>query len=251
MRYFRAFLMTLGMFSAIPAPENIWDADLMPMMLPCLPVIGALIGAVWYGVALLLGLAGFSPMIQSAAVMLAPFILCGFIHAEGYMDTADAVFSRRSAEEKKRILKDPHAGAFGVIALAVLFLLQFCAVFTFVSSQSCLIMVVFIPILSRCAAGAATLNCRAMSDTGYAALFKQNTKPRHTVFICVLAVIAAVLAWYSSGSAGLIILFTEVLAGVLAAAWLYRQFGGLSGDLGGFIITVSELAGVLCLAVLA
>ena len=250
MRYFRALLMSLGMFSTLLIPRNIWDDKLLPLMLPCLPVTGAIIGTLWYVIALLVRMADIPPLIQSAAAMLAPFALCGFIHTDGYIDTADAIFSRASLDEKKRILKDPRVGAFGAISLAVLFLLEFCATATIVLSKGNYCTLIFIPILSRCCAGAAMLNMKAMSDTGYAATFKANSKLSHTVFICVVGVLAAATAWLFAGNIAIIVLIVEAIAGVLAMAWTYRQFEGLSGDLCGFIITVGELAGILCLAVL-
>ena len=249
MRYIRAFLMSLGMFSAIPTP-NIWEDRLMPMMLPCLPVIGALIGVIWYGIIFLLRLANVPPLIQGALAMLAPFALCGFLHADGYMDASDAIFSRRGIEDKKRILKDPNVGAFGVIAIVIAFLLQFSAMVTVTSTERNIYLIICIPILSRCIAGAAMLNCRAMFEIGFAASFKADTKPVHTVFICLFALFPTVAAGFLTATA-IIVILTEVLAGILATAWTYRQFYGLSGDLCGFIITVSELAGVLCMAIIA
>ena len=43
------------------------------------------------------------------------------------MDCADAVLSRRDLETRRKILKDSHVGSFAVVALCVLFLIEFAA----------------------------------------------------------------------------------------------------------------------------
>ena len=41
------------------------------------------------------------------------------------MDVCDALLSRRDKQEKLRILKDPHTGAFAVISVVMLFIVNF------------------------------------------------------------------------------------------------------------------------------
>jgi len=165
------------------------------------------------------------------------------------MDTADAVFSRRNLEEKKRILKDPHMGAFAVIAIIVILLFQFSAVYTILGSQKNVLAFIFIPVISRCTAGIAMLNLKPVFDTGYAVSFRRNSKPRHTVFICILAASCFLASWFVIGIAALALL-AGALTGIIVTIYLYKQFQGISGDLSGSIITVSEFAALLCMALL-
>jgi len=249
MSLIKGFIMSLGMFSIIPVPGNSWNDKYMPMVIPNLPLVGALLGFIWYGLAYALTKLSVPLMIHSAIVLFIPFILSGFIHADGYMDTADAVFSRKDLDEKKRILKDPHLGAFAVIAIAGLFILQFSAVHTIIEAQKKLLTFAFIPVISRCVAGIAVLKLKPAFETGYNAAFRAGTKPRHTVFICVLALICFSAAWFTLGFSGLPVL-AEALAGIAAIIYLYKQFQGISGDLSGCVITVSEFAALFCMALL-
>ena len=163
------------------------------------------------------------------------------------MDTADAVFSRRSIDEKKRILKDPHIGAFAVIALVGLILFQFGAVYTIVESQKDLLIFILIPVVSRCIAGITALRLKPIFETGYIKSYKQGTKIGHTVFICILIALCGTVAWLLLGITALPLL-AAVAAGIITACYLYKQFQGISGDLSGCIITVSEFAALLCMA---
>jgi len=249
MRIIKGFIMSLGMFSIVPVPKSSWDDKYAAIVTPALPPVGLLIGVLWYGLSFLLSISQIPLIIKSALILFIPFVLSGFIHVDGYMDTADAVFSRRSIDEKKRILKDPHTGAFAVIALAGLLLFQFCAVYTIIDSQKELMIFAMIPVVSRSVAGIAALRLKPVFETGYVASFKTGTKTGHTVFICVLVILCCASAWLTLGVTALPLL-AGIAAGIIAVCYLYRQFQGISGDLSGCIITVSEFAALLCMALL-
>ncbi len=239
--------MSVGMFSILPVPKNSWDERCLPWIIPWMPVVGGLIGIVWYAVAR--GTVDLPLPIRSAVVLLTPFVLSGFLHLDGYMDTADAYFARRDLEEKRRILKDSHVGAFAVIALACLLLLQFCIVETMLAEKKSLIAFVFIPILSRCAAGLMLLHLKPMSASGFAAQFKRNVGKRHVLFLGAFLSIALAGALSSRGSvflASAVVLFT----GGSAMLYLANQFQGVSGDLCGCAITLSELSGLLAVSLI-
>jgi len=238
----KGFLMSLGMFSIIPVPRNSWNEKYMPLVIPALPVVGLLIGLLWYGAARLLFRLDVPPFMTSAFLLLIPFVISGLIHVDGFMDTADAVLSRRPLEDKKRILKDPNAGAFSVVAIIVIMLLQLSAVHTLVEAWrpiNCLlamISLIAIPIVSRCTAGAALILCKPIFETGYNVSFREGAKRRHLVFICALGLIGSVLAPWA------------LLSGILMAVYLYRQFKGMSGDLCGCIIVASECIALIAMA---
>lgn len=52
-----------------------------------------------------------------------PLLITGGFHVDGFMDVQDAFNSYKPKEEKLKILKDPHIGAFEVISLGILVLL--------------------------------------------------------------------------------------------------------------------------------
>ena len=245
----KGFLMSLGMFSIIPVPKNSWNEKYNSLLMPSLPLVGLIIGFVWYGVSYALQYFSVPLLINSVIVLFVPFILSGLIHADGYMDTADAVFSRRDLTEKKRILKDPNTGAFAVISIIGLILFQFCIIHTILDQQKPLWVFVFIPVMSRCIAGIAVLNIKPLFESGYQVMFKKDSKPRHTIFICLFTVALFFTAWFKL-DISLFPLLSGVLAGILTAIYLYRHFKGLSGDLCGSIIIISEFSALLCLALI-
>ena len=84
------------------------------------PVVGALIGAalgaVWWGAARV-----WPPIVAAALVVVADLALTGMLHFDGLIDSADGLLPHLSRERRLDVMSDPHVGAFGVIvAVAVL-----------------------------------------------------------------------------------------------------------------------------------
>jgi len=249
-RLFKGFYMSLGMFCAIPLPVNIWDDDCANLMMPCMPVIGILLGALWWGLGELLLFLGLNLLLISAVMTVFPFIITGLLHLDGYMDTNDAILSRRPLEDKLRILKDPHTGAFSVIALVILFILQFPATYSAIANnRGFLILFMIIPVVSRCCSGFAVLTVPVMAQSGYANLFRKNVHMPHRLFIVLLLIITYAVSFIFAHLTGIIIVFAVVLGYVCAMAYAYKEFKGISGDLAGYAIVISELCGIFALAV--
>ena len=122
-RIVRAFFMALGMFTAIPCPFRPWNEEDRGLMLATLPLVGAVLGGLWYALSLLAQ--RWLPATAPEIVTALPWLLTGLIHLDGFMDTSDALLSWRPLEDRLRILKDAHAGAFAIIAMILLALFSF------------------------------------------------------------------------------------------------------------------------------
>ena len=248
-RFFKAFFMAFGMFCAVPLPFHVWDDACMNLVIPCFPLIGVLLGGLFWGIARLLVLGGIHTVLMAAILTVTPFLLTGFLHVDGFMDTSDAVLSRRPMEDKLRILKDPHTGAFAVIALAVLIVLQFAAVYVICDEKKNFTLLLFINVMSRCCSAAAFLCLRALPQSGYAAMFRQNTHVRHKLFVIAIALSTTALAYYFTGPAGLAVMASTFLGFSCAMAYAYRDLQGVSGDVTGSSLVLGELCGLIALAV--
>ena len=249
-RLFRGFCMSFSMFCSVPFPFHIWDESCHNLVLLFFPVIGAFMGLLWWGIIELLLMSGIHPVLTSAAAGLVPYIAAGFLHLDGYMDTCDAVLSRRPVEEKLRILKDPHTGSFAVIMLAVLFILQFAAAFVIIEKGNYIKLLITIPVISRCCSAFSIMCLKKMEQSGYANMFGKNITARHKIFIIIILILAAALSFYLAGINGLIAT-AAIMAGFTAAmAYKYNNLGGVSGDLAGCALVTGELCGLIAMAVI-
>lgn len=248
-RLCNGFCMSLSMFSIIPCPQ-IWDDSAIVLVLPMLPLIGAVIGAFWYAFSALLSWISAPIMLRAALVLLFPLFMSGFLHIDGYMDTCDAIFSRAELSKKLAILKDSHVGAFAVIALCVYLLTGFAAVYTALERGSDLTALYFLPILSRCVAGIAALNIKPISESGYAASFRKNAISAHTAALVVQGVLCLTASALLADVKLLAVMCATLAGGLMFCFYSARQLGGISGDLCGFIIVGGELCALLALSVL-
>jgi len=237
-RYLKGFYMSLGMFCFIPLPFKRWDESCLNLVLPCFPLIGILLGIIWRFSAQALVYYRIHIMLASAILTVMPFILSGFLHLDGYMDTCDAIFSRRPFEEKLNILKDSHTGAFSVIMLAVLFVFQFASMYAVIDIRKNLMPLIAIPVISRCCSTLALICLKAMPQSGYGNMLNQNVRVSHKLFVIITAILTALLSYLFSGFRGLAVVLLTVLGFAGAAAYSYKEFKGFSGDLTGFSLII-------------
>lgn len=243
MKVIRAFFMCLGMFSAIPCPYRPWDEDARSLMTACLPVLGAVIGALWYLIAVL-ARAILPEMLGASLVAAAPFLLTGFMHLDGFMDSADALLSWRPLEQRQKILKDVHCGSFAVVAVVLLAIGMFAAASDAMPGD--LRTLVLIPAASRCMSAFCVTALKPIGHSEYAAMNKNFATPAAAA---VMLLIAFVTGGVWIGANAVLSLAAVVFGYAAAMIWASRTMDGVSGDLAGYSLCVGELCGLAALSI--
>ena len=237
--------MAWGMFLSVPCPFPKWDEKARGRMLACLPLIGILIGALWALAAFLLGRFACPKPIAAFVLAMLPFLLTGFLHLDGYSDVCDAILSRRDLETRQKILKDPHIGAFGVIAIALLLLAQFAL---FLSAKTpalsfrALLPLALIPVATRALAAMAVTLLKPMKTSQYARMDKTGAK-KHIFLPMLMLIASTALPLVFCGLHGLAPL-ASALFYCLFALRGYRNLDGMNGDISGYALTLGELFGI-------
>lgn len=241
-KWIHGFFMAWGMFLAVPCPYKKWDEKALDIMLVFLPAVGLFVGGFWALAAFLAKLLSFPAGVTAALLSALPWAITGFIHLDGFMDVCDAALSRRDLETRRKILKDPHTGAFAVISLGLLMLVSFAVCLSWEYSAEKLIPLALIPAASRACAGIAVLGLKPMITSQY-------SRKRNKLFIIPLAVLLTAAIALPAAFMGL-----SGLAPAAAAAgyWLFtaygcKQLGGMNGDISGFALTLGELIGIIVL----
>lgn len=236
----QGFVIAFSMYSKIPMPKMEWNSKNMKYCLCYFPLIGLVIGLVmnlWYRLALY---AEFGLVFRTAVLILIPVVITGGIHLDGLLDTADALSSYKTQEEKLEILKDSHAGAFAIIVGICYFVLYF-GVFSEVTADKMLVIGLGF-VLSRAFSGLGLVTLKKARNTGLLRTFADAAANKKVmlvmaVYIAVTAVVMVLLnPLYGSVSFGL----------ALLTFWWYRsmayeKFGGITGDLAGCFTQVCEL----------
>ncbi|MEA5048528.1 MAG: adenosylcobinamide-GDP ribazoletransferase [Eubacteriales bacterium] len=237
----RSIATAFAMFSRVPMPRVEWKPENRKDTLACFPLVGLLLGillAGWYALAKWLSL---DSVLFSLGIFLLPILYTGGIHLDGFCDTVDALSSRAEPERKREILKDPHLGAFAVIGVSTYLITYFALGTELVYDDQIIFLLFFVPVLSRSVAGYVSI----ASDAGGAGLLtamrdaaaERPAKQVLGIWFCLASL--AMLA--VSPLAGLVVVLAAVACGWLVWRMAKRQFGGMSGDLAGFLVQVSEL----------
>ena len=241
MKLVKVFFMAFGMFTSLPCPWRPWDEDARDMMLVTLPIVGAVLGLLWAALGAL-GNAALVPTLNAALVAALPWLLTGFIHLDGYMDTCDAILSWRPLEQRLRILKDSHTGAFAVVGLGLLMMFTYASTVSFTGDVFRTLL--FIPVVSRCGSAFCVLSLKPIGHSEYA---NTEGKSAQRMAVAAMWIVAIIACWLWLGRP-VIALAVETLAYALAMLWGYRTLKGVSGDVAGFALTVSECASLMALA---
>ena len=275
-KYITGFFMAWGCFTVIPCPYKKWDENARDQMLFALPFIGLIVGWLWYGVYLLLWKALAIPHLI-AAVILAffPMLLTGFIHIDGFMDCCDAIGSRRPREDKLRILKDSHVGAFACIGIAFWAMIGTGAMdavllapevteagsvgFLTIGKVNMTPCLILIPAVSRFMSAISVWNYPPLPTSQYnrtSGAGAGGRKPVGAMVLVMLLIFAIffVVVEFSTFthliSRTELVFVIEMVAYYLACMHARRQLGGMSGDISGYSITVAETAALLAVALL-
>ena len=240
----RAAIIAFSMYSRIPMPMFEWKEEDMKYAMCFFPAIGAVIGAVFFGMYLLLARILTGKILAAGILLAVPLFITGGIHMDGFMDTCDARASYGDREKKLGILKDTHTGAFAVI-FGGLYLILYAAATELDEGSALLTAIGF--ILSRALSGLSTATFPEARKHGMLADFMKDARKK-TVAVCMLVIffLAAFLELLFGGICGGVVVITTVL---IFLWYRHMEFGGVTGDLAGFFLQICEL-GILLAAVI-
>lgn len=204
--------------------------------------VGALLGATAYGLARFLPPAVAAPLAVAVAVLVT-----GAIHLDALADAADAL-GARSREQALEIMRDHHIGAFGAAALALDVLVKSAAVAALARGVEVVTAAAAAGALARVAAVVLAAALPYARAEGVAAPFVTASRLRCAAASVVGIAVALVLVRATGAAivvAGLVI--TVVLA------WTARRaLGGVTGDVLGAAVEITEtLALVVAVALYA
>jgi len=163
---------------------------------------------------------------------------------DGLMDTYDALAGGHDRERRLEILRDPHVGAFGVVAVVLLLLAKVSALAA-LPGESRLWTIVLVPCLSRWAILVVMDRFPYVRQKGLGAPFLQGSSRRSLLVGSALALVATLIL---TGPVGLLLALAAGLVAWAVGAWAKRCIGGVTGDIYGAACETSE-AVVLALAV--
>lgn len=231
-------LAAVALLTALPVPGRLRAPG---TGLAWFTVAGLLVGALAAGCWLLAAWVWPGTLVPAALAVIALAAVTGMLHLDGLADVADAALAPVDRERRIAILHDVHHGTFGVVAVALVLLLQVAALSACSPRHGALLLLVS-PAAAR---GALPLAMRALpplpaSRMAAAARDGASTRTAVVSLACSLAAPAMLAAF-----AGLMVWAVVVVSVAGVAALLARRFGGLNGDALGAAVELSQTAGLL------
>jgi len=234
---FKGFFGALGFLSIFPVGRDNRGSACFSRTMIFFPLAGLFLGGVLCGLDKLFSLCGFPSLLSAAAVTLALAFLTGGMHLDGLADTADGFFSGKSGPDILAVMRDPHIGSMGTIALAGDLLLK-TALLAALDGSSRSAALLLMCLLSRWSAIPAMAIFPYARLEGKARVFISSVG-RSTVYLSTFA--ALFFAWVVRGREG--ILLSAAVFGVtfLFGRFSSKKIGGITGDTLGANIEISEL----------
>lgn len=236
------------MYSKIPTPTVEWEEKAVQYSFCFFPIVGVFIGILelaWWQVAKSIGINSF---FYASLATCIPLLLTGGIHMDGYMDTMDAKHSWQSKERRLEILKDPHLGAFAVITAFIYMILYLGAASEIASLLECALVSIGF-VLSRAYSSMAFSFYEPAKKEGTFYYFASTANKKAIVIVQSIIIIAC--------GVGLVLLQPVIGGAIFISAFLTflyygrmskKMFGGVTGDLAGYFLQISELVTILLVA---
>jgi adenosylcobinamide-GDP ribazoletransferase len=245
----QAFLAALHFLTIVPAPGDHQPQDIdWWRATGWYPAVGLLVGIVLAG--LDWGLSLVWPRSVTGALVLAAWVaLTGALHLDGFVDSCDALLASVPRGRRLEILRDVHAGTFGLVGAVLLLLAKYA---TLVSLPAGLRgpSLVLVPILGRWTMTAAVMvypYARPGPGLGRKAKAGRGWRPLALATGTALTG-CAIAAWAGLGWGALVALLLSAALAFAVAQWMHARLGGLTGDTYGAICELVEVASLLLLS---
>jgi adenosylcobinamide-GDP ribazoletransferase len=247
-RFLRALRLAFAFLTIVPVRVREGEATEAELAASrfAYPVVGIAIGLFLAALSELLDWLHAPGSIAAFLLVAAGAVISGGLHLDGLADSADGLFLWESAERRLAVMRDPHAGSFGVAAIVLVLLGKFAALDHLASSARGM-AILSASTISRSLILVSAGSARYARPEGTGRVLVEATRRRDAIGA---ALVAIALGGVFSRGPGL-------LAGIaaLALAWTItryaaRRLGGITGDVLGALIELGELTVLVILGLI-
>lgn len=235
----KPLILALGFLTRLPVPRVAADEDDFARAIRLYPVAGLAIGLIvvaagWLG-------AQVDPWVGALAALAAWVGVTGALHLDGLADLSDGLGAAHGDRSRLlSVMADPHIGSFGTIALVMQLLAKLVLMHAIPPSDWA--MLLLIPAVARIGPLVWARWLPPLKPGGLGAMVERAVRP---VDLIVWAVALAVL----TGVWPLFAMAVPAIAGL--ALWFRYRLGGVTGDVHGAGIELTETVLLLGVALYA
>ena len=205
------------------------------------PLVGAIIGTVLAIFAF--GITSLStpstvPLI-AALTLIVWVLITGALHLDGLADSVDALVGGFGDRQRTlEIMKDPTSGPMGVVALILVLLVKFTALWLLIAAQNWQ-GVLIAPLIGRSALIALFLSTPYVRKGGLGALISEHM-PRQSSMIILAGALALVATIVGFSTIWLLLVGAGVFA--ISRVIMMARLGGTTGDGAGALAELIEMS---------
>ena len=233
--------LALSLLTIIPARVR-WPEEGGTQVAGWFPAVGGLIGLIGYGIAKGFEATPFvqrAPLVIAALIVLVWALLTRLLHYDGLADVADGYWGSHDVSRRLDIMSDSHTGAFGAAAVSLVSILMVASVGSILSAPHELPLLI-VPVFSRFAATAAAWLGKPARPGGLGRSVMGRPTASAVLVAAVALGLAAYAAWLGFQVAGLVICGVGMLFALGVPHVLSLRFCGVTGDVMGASVLITE-----------
>lgn len=242
MRACRDAAAAFTLLTALPlraeAPEPDRGADIAGWF----PAVGLALGLLGWGVAHLAewrGLTGPSMLLVSALLVAAWALATRMLHWDGLADVADGFWGSHEPARRLEIMADSHTGAFGAAAVALTAIVEVTAVAAIITRPHQLPLLV-VPLFARLAATFAAWLGKPAKPGGLGRSIMGRPSVGGLAAAVVVVAVGVGGVVYAYGGLGIVFAAFSLFTAAAVPHLLSKRFGGVTGDVMGASVLVTE-----------
>jgi adenosylcobinamide-GDP ribazoletransferase len=252
-RPLRDLALAITMLTIVPL-RAMWPEEESPDVAGYFPAAGVLLGVFGYALAygpVVIGVP-FSSGSVPHSLLLAALLVTGWglltrlLHWDGLADVADAFWGSHEPARRLEIMSDPHTGAFAAAAVTLVGMVQVTAVSVLIG-EGALLAIAAAPVLGRFGAVFGSWFGVSVKQSGLGAAVTRRPRAASALFaIAVLGVVALLCA--NAGVWPMVGVLASVVIALGVPHLLASRFGGITGDVLGASVLLTETAALIVFA---
>lgn len=203
------------------------------------PLVGLLSALPGYFVVKYLSHLGVHSLASAAVYLAVSELITRFMHMDGLADVGDAIGASKDKARRLEVMSDSSIGAFGAVSIALALILKFAFIYVVIALSYYEILIVAAALARMAAVFSAYLGSPAKNEgLGVSVCSKPGVIEIMTIAVQLAGI--ALIAFFGFGSAFIPLAISGLVAMVIPHL-ISEQFGGVTGDVMGASIAISEI----------
>jgi len=239
-------LIALSLLTRLPVPQADWSNTERPPARGAwaYPLAGLVVGCLAALTGLVSGALGLSPAVVAGLMLAVLSVTTGAMHDDGLADCADGFWGGWDKARRLEIMKDSAIGAYGVLALIIVFALKWGSLSALLAHPSATVWIILAPaILSRAAMVAVMELLPNARGDGLSS--KTGTPGKPAMWVAIALGVGAALV---APANGFVLIAVAALSAGVVGLIATRKIGGQTGDVLGATQVITEVALLITLS---